>query len=544
MAVVAATASDYNRGIKGGVMLGSLFQNKQHRLFNTAVKSIAAWKHADRPFLQLRSLRAYEQSFVVPNYYRPCGYVWKQGIDKDLRLNRAADLRNLSVEGRDIHYIVAYYGLLYRLAFFEPDDLEAVRAIQLAEHWASEVDDDDKRAKRIMSAFDLLLLQHVVQGWQSLARNAEFLLEQDWPNQQLKSLAADMALQAHYEFVRPKIFQNTLEPIDIEPAKKSADLAEQTLGQSNFAGGHYRALIAAIEGDLGRAVDLHASTPVTGYRTQFFRTAKQTSFLEEFKTDKSADTHWPQKPIWDRRNSKQTSCSLIACDEGYFYQFFADFAESFAIQNPGGLLHFHGVGFKPPTDAVDKRTAHLDIEVNISHDLQNVKALLPDRFKGYCAGARYMYLPFFLAHYGRVIIHDVDGVLTTDMETILADNDAEVMISSLMLEANRRGHFALWSNIGAGAFAIRRTEGSIKFANALSFYLAEQFVASADDQQRYFFSDQTGLLLATLAYKDEVSMHRMPQIFRQSSETKGPGRGKAKKTAQKAELEKLRKATS
>lgn len=540
MAVVAALASDYNRDIKGGAMLGSLFHNKQQRLFNSAVNSIADWKYANRPFLQLRALRAYEQSFVVQNYYRPCGYVWKQGIDKELRLNRAADLRNLSAEGRDIHYAVAHYGLLYRLAFFEPDDLKAIRAIQLTGYWANEAADADKRAKRFASAFDLLLLQHVVQGWQNLAKNAEFLLEQNWPNQQLKSLAADMALQAHYEYVRPKIFQNTLEPVDIGPAKKAADLAEKTLGQSNFAGGHYRALIAAIEGDLDEAVNLHAATPVKGYRTQFFRTAKQTEFLEAFKTTKRADIHWPQNPKWDRWDSHQTSCSLVACDEGYFNQFFADFAESFAIQNPGGLLHFHGVGFKPPTEVVNKRTAHLNIEVNISHDLQDVKALLPDRFKGYCAGARYMYLPFFLAHYDRVIIHDVDGVLTTDMETIWADNDAEVMISSPMLEANRRGHFALWSNIGAGAFAIRRTEGSLQFANALSHYLAEQFVAAADDQQRYFFSDQTGLLLATMAFQYQVNIQKMPQIFKQSGQHNGPGRGRAKRQAQVAALKKMR----
>lgn len=524
-------------------MLTKVIENiHKKRVLRAAKKSLSEKQYSGRPFLQVRGMRDYEQRFVVQNYYRPCGYVWKQNLPADFRQSCAGNVRTLSLSGRDIHFSVAYYSLLYRLVFLQPEEMKAVENLRLDGAWQTGNVPDAEQEKRRTTAFDIMLLQHVIQAWGSLATNAEFLLLAEWADTRLKSLAADMAVQARYEQVRSKIFQNTMEPEDTALVQQAADLADAVLGPENEAGHHYRGLIAAMEGDLKAAISLHSKRRAQGYRTQFFRTADQIDDLEALQGSASGELCWPSQPIWDRRESGQLSCSLIACDEAYFYQFFKGFAESFALQNPGGLLHFHGVGFSPEMEVIEERIRGLDIEVNVSHDAMDVKSLLPDRFKGYCAGARYMYLPVFLEHYERIIIHDVDGVLTTDMESIWAHSDADIMISSLALNEDRRGHFAIWSNIGAGAFAIRRTEGSVQFATALSRYLAEHFVTSADDKERYFFSDQTGLLLATLAYKDTVSMVRMPQIFSQTDETRGPGRGKVKKAAQAAALEKQREA--
>ncbi|MBO6505256.1 MAG: hypothetical protein JJ850_09945 [Kordiimonadaceae bacterium] len=515
-------------------------QGKQHELLKAVETSVSDWAHPKHPFLQLVPMRSYELAYVVQNYYRPCGFVWKQELDKDLRSKRAAELRNFDVQGCNFHHRVAFYGLMYRLAFFTPDDLEAIRVIRLPKSWSGSGADASEIARRRATSFDIMMLQHVVRGWQNLAANAECLLQARWPDGQLKSLAADMAVQAHYEHVRPKIFRNVIETPDIQPIKAAVALAEKSLGPVNKAKQHYLALVAAMEGDLNHAVQLHGTSPVSGYRTQFFRTAAQVETIEAFQKQSFSRKLWHHQPVWDVRNSSQTSCSLIACDQAYFFQFFEGFAASFAIQNPGGLLHFHGVGFKPSWAAIEARIAGLDIEVNVSHDEADLNSMLPDRFKGYCAGARYMYLPFFLEQYEQIIVHDVDGVLTTSMESIWAKNDADVMISSLMLGPKRRAFFALWSNIGAGAFAIRNSNGAIEFADALSRYLAEHFNASDNDQRRYFFSDQTGLLLATLAYRDKISIEHMPQIFKQSTQHNGPGRGIAKKQAQDAALKGLR----
>ena len=524
-------------------MLVKFIENIQKkRLLRAAKWSLSDQKYSGRPVLQVRGMRNYEQRYVVQNYYRPGGYVWKQGLSAELRQSCAAEVRKLPVDGRDIHFVIAYYGLLYRLVFLQPTEMSAIEGLILDKAWGLDPVSGSERKKRLASAFDMLLLQHDGRAWGSLAANAEFLLQTEWADARLKSLAADMAIQARYEQVRSKIFKNTLQPEDTALVKQAADLAERVLGSQNEASHHYQGVIAAMDGDLEASIALHARKRAYGYRTQFFRTAEQVEPLDKVKNRASGALNWPSQPVWEQRGSQQRSCSLVACDEGYFFQFFKGFAESFALQNPGGLLHLHAVGFSPGENELEERIKGLGIEVNVSSDDMNLRALLPDRFKGYCAGSRYMYLPFFLEHYERIIIHDVDGVLTTNMESIWRHADVDVMLSSLAFEGNRKGHFPIWANIGAGAFAIRRNEKSLQFAHALSHYLTDQFNAAADDKQRYFFSDQTGLLLTAQAFKDEVSLARMPQIYRQSTQHSGPGRGKAKKAAQTAELEKLRAA--
>ncbi len=118
--------------------------------------------------------------------------------------------------------------------------------------------------------------------------------------------------------------------------------------------------------------------------------------------------------------------------------------------------------------------------------------------------------------------------------------DHAIMIYSLVPDDNRRGHFAFWQNIGAGAFAIAANSENLKFGAALSGYLQSRFDICQRTGGRFFFTDQVGLLLATLAFNGECTIVRMPQIFSQSSDTRGQQRGQAKKDAQEKLLEKLR----
>lgn len=376
--------------------------------------------------------------------------------------------------------------MLYRLVFLEADELQSVGAITLREVWLDEKISTAESEKRHSTVFDLLQLQHVVHSWGQLAANSEIVLRSGWANTKMKALAADMLVQARYEQIIPRIKQNKLEPNQIQLLADGIAVARETLGDQNGAGHHYEGLLSAIRGDMTRAIELHSSKPAVGYRTQFFRTAEQVETLTKFKNTADPKQSWPARPMWDSRDSAQLSCGLIACDKSYFYQFFEGFAESFALQNPGGLLHFHAVGFVPVMSEIAARTDGLDIEVNVSHDDMDLSALLPDRFKGYCAGARYMYLPFFLKHYENIIIYDVDGALTNDMKTIWSSSCADIMISSAYFDEEQGNHFVLWQNVIAWAFAIRRNAGTAEFVNALSGYLAERFALAADDQQRYF----------------------------------------------------------
>lgn len=512
------------------------------RALHSAVASLERWQHAERPVLLARPLRNYEQRFVVQSYYRPTGYVWKQSVPIDLRQRCAATVRLLRAEGRDIGFQIAYYGLIYRLDALNDSESGMVSSLLLSDHMslASKGSTLDEKART--AAFDLLLIQHAVQAWGTLSANAEYILRTEWANNRLKDLAGDMAVQCRYQQVMLKIFQNRIEPTDIIPVSKAATIADEAFGGESSGSGHYRGIIAAMEGDLDSAIEFHAGASNTGYRTQFMRAGANVISLSDMRTLGASVVPTPARfqPVSDK--SEQSDCSLIACDKGYFYQFFDGFAESFSLMNPGGLLHLHGVGFKPDLNHIAEAASAFGIEINVSCDDMDMSRLTPDMYKGYAAGARYLFLPTLLESYERIIVHDIDGVLEKDMHSIWASSDADIQISSLVLEDNRRGHFAFWSNIGAGAFAITRSSASLKFANALSNYLSVRFRVCEQTGGRYFFTDQVGLLLATLAYKDDVSIARMPQIFSQSDETRNTGRGKAKKAAQAAALEKQKTA--
>lgn len=522
-------------------MLASFLEKiAQKRALGRVAHDLSHHRFLSRPVLAVRSFRAYEQRFVVQDYYRPCGYVWKQNLDAAVRQSCARELRSQKRNGAGLDYEVAHFGLLYRLVFLEADELQSVGAITLHESWPKERVSAAELEKRHATVFDLLQLQHVVQSWGQLAANSEFVLRSEWADARLKSLAADMMVQARYEQLIPRIRRNSVEPDHVQMVADSVAVAHEALGNQNGAGHHYEALLSAVRGDMTRAIELHSSKPAAGYRTQFFRTAEQVETLAQFKVSGDPEQSWPARPVWDSRDSDQLSCGLIACDKSYFYQFFEGFAESFALQNPGGLLHFHAVGFTPAMSEIATRTYGLHIEINVSHDDMDLTALWPDRFKGYCAGARYMYLPFFFQHYESVIIYDIDGALTNDMNTIWSSSGSDIMVSSAYLDEEQEHHFVLWQNVIAWAFAIRRNEGTTEFVNALSCYLAERFVRAADDQQRYFFTDQTGLLLAVEAFRDDLDIGRLPTAFSQTKQSLGPGRRKAKKVAQKAALEKLK----
>lgn len=515
---------------------------RKTRALRNAVSAVDHWQYPDRPALQVRALRDYEQKHVVQSYYRPTGYVWKQSIAPKLRNERAAQLRLLETEGRDIGFLSAYYGLIYRLDALGDDESGAVSELLLADHVLLDLSADSLIPKTLAAAFDLLLVQHAVQAWGTLSANAEYILRTTWADNRLRDLAGDMAVQGRYQQVMLKIFQNKIEPGDIIPVSKAATLADDAFNGESSGSGHYRGIIAAMEGDLDAAIAFHSGAAGSGYRTQFMRAGANVIPIEDMRTLETADVGCPSRFKWLNRESQQTDCSLIACDKGYFYQFFDGFSESFALMNPGGLLHLHGVGFKPNMDHVSKRALALGIAIHISYDDMDMSRLTPDMYKGYAAGARYLHLPTLLTAYERIIVHDIDGVLEKDMQSIWASTDADIQISSLVLEADRRGHFALWSNIGAGAFAVKRSENALKYCASLANYLAVRFRVCQHTGGRYFFTDQVGLLLATLAYKDQVQIARMPQIFNQSDDTRNTGRGKAKKDAQAAALRKQRAA--
>ena len=493
-------------------------------------------------FLRLAARgRYYDRRFVANSYYRPTGFAWKQAFKRPRRKPVIAKLNQIDLMTLSPVDQLSVLSLRYRISLLSPQDQQAIRGLPIEQILLDGAGSPDL-------IFDLLLMLHVVEDWAGLGKASEAILRSDLDDHDLRDLAADMLVQARYQLIKLKIFQNSLTEDDVTSVAAAITVTENTLGPHHPKHAHYQGFLSAISGDLEKAVELHAGAPAnTGYSTQFFRAAANVISLAEMKAFAGMPMRSLPDGCWHMRHTGHSECSLISTDQGYFTTYFDAFLESFSLLNPGALLHVHAVDFEPGVARIVELETRHGVHINITHDKQSLQRLNPDLRKGYCAGARYMYLPQYLALYSRVIIHDIDGVLETSMADVWQskggqNRDSAVMISSLVPNDDRRGHFAFWQNIGAGAFAIAASTANLKFGTALSGYLQSRFDICQRTGGRFFFTDQVGLLLATLAFKDECTIVRMPAIFSQSGDTRGQQRGQAKKDAQEKLLEKLRQS--
>ena len=480
--------------------------------------------------------RRFDRRYVANIYYRPTGFAWKKAFKIPRRRPAIERLNQIVLTEFNADDQLSILGLRYRISQLSSDDQLAVRGLNID----LILDGADNKSDIY---FDLMLLLHAVQDWGSLAKASESILVREASGTDICCLAADMLIQAKYQLIKVRIFRNSITKDDVATLAAGLAITENALGPNHPKQAHYQGLFACVSGDLERAVALHAGAAANAaYSTQFFRAASNVISLDEMKIFARSAPVKIADHCWKQRHTGHTECTLLSTDFGYFANYFEGFLESFSILNPGGLVHLHAVGFEPEIRRIVDLEERFGVHVNITHDPQILSRLSPDIFKGYCAGARYMYLPQYLALYDRVIIHDIDGIVETSMASVWNGRAGDIMISSLVPEPDRRGHFAFWSNIGAGAFAIAANPANHEFAAALSGYLHARFDVCRKTGGRFFFTDQIGLLLATLAFADECKISRMPAIFNQSSESRGQQRGQAKLDAQEKLLQKLRQS--
>ncbi len=349
--------------------------------------------------------RRYDRRYVAGKYYRPTGFAWKQAFKRPRRKPVIAEFVGIALDDLSPRDQLSILGLRYRLALLSSEDHRAIRGLQIDQIVASASAASDL-------LFDLLLLLHVAEDWAGLSAASEGILTSGHGDNDLRDLAADMLVQAKYQLIKLKIFQNTVAQDDVRSVAAAIQLTETVLGGNHPKQAHYKGFLAAISGDLIEAVNWHAGAPANaGYSTQFFRAAASVISLAEMKAFAGKPQRSLPEGCWHMRHTGHSECSLISTDQGYFTTYFEGFLESFSLLNPGALLHVHAVDFEPTPGRITELEDRYGVHINITHDPQSLRRLNPDLRKGYCAGARYMYLPDYLSRYSRVIIHDVDGVL-------------------------------------------------------------------------------------------------------------------------------------
>jgi len=487
-------------------------------------------------FLALsKTCRAIERRDVIGSYFRVPYYAWKSRLKKEDRLKLLQNLR-AAAKHHDLtdHDLVIYTGLVARLLGLSEEERNSFNLYQRQLTSVATFD--------ASHLFEFMLVLYAERDRAAVKKFTALALERPDLTPWQRELYCDFHMEVSYQLIATHIFQNNLEPAHLADLYSAYNLVLAQLGADSPHMPHYQGLIACVEKRMDDAVSLFASDKVgQAYRSQFFRAGANIVSLKHLEALAASPCAVTGSLTFGMRNKTIKSCTLISCNAVYFYMYAEGFVESFSIHNPGGLVHIHAVDFEPEEDRIEAMEKAYGVHINITLDRQPLGDLSPDLMKGYCAGARYMYLPAYLERYDRVIITDVDGVLNTSQQAVWQASDASVLLSTLFMEPDRRAHFVFWSNIGAGATGLRADDGGRAFAHMIGAYLLERFVVCQKEGGRFFFSDQVGLLLSLLALKAKYGFARMPALFDQSGSNKSAGRGKAKKDAQEALLHGMRK---
>ena len=356
----------------------------------------------------------------------------------------------------------------------------------------------------------------------------------------------DYIFQAAYQNLKLDIFRKRL----TEEQHQSLQALRDHLGRyvpknaRNLA--LYDSIIASTAGDLTSAVSFAADARSrSGKVSPYFQAALNTvdmHILQQFNTDVPADTlPWLKRfPVTHHIRHKAEKVVLVSCDKGYFNQYARNFLASFSAANKGHTVHIHCVGFTPDFSLLDIWEQDLSVTINISVDdtvFESAANNLSDMKIGYYAGARYLHLPRYQQIYDKIIVSDIDGIFNNSINILFAKEPA-IQLSSVVLDPDYTRYFAIWENIGAGAFACTSNQDHRRFTATLSGYLAARFEEAKSGETRFFYSDQIGLLQTYLMHKSACVFRRMPPTFEQSDSIKGTGRNQAKKTFQQEFLKK------
>ncbi|MCK0068331.1 hypothetical protein [Kordiimonas laminariae] len=484
------------------------------------------------------TMREIEKRDVLASFFRPPFYHWKSLLGKEEREQLAVRCRVLSNHTDALTSLdhIRIYGLLLRLQ--GPVEAEVQAFNEVIESLDSIETLDDELLN------ELLIILVAESKFPRVRQYVLKALERTTINSQLRELYCDLYFQSIYNSIASHVFKDTFDDTHRKLLSDALELCEMYLGATSPHLNHYRAIIECTEKRHEESVRwLCRPDSKEGYFSQFFRAGFNVKTPEDMRAFAEAPVGETEHLKINMRHTGARDCTLVSCNKVYYSMYFKNFAESFAIKNPKGTLHLHAINFEVDEDALQTIEDEFGIYINFTEDSTDLDVLNPDIMKGYCAGARYMYVPQYLDIYDEILITDIDGVLKLSHQDVWSGREGRILLSTLILDPARAANFVFWSNIGAGATGIPATKEGRLFAKIFSHYLFTRFVECQKRGERFFFSDQVGLLLSLMFmnFDSEVFM-KMPQLFAQPAADRVVNRGRAKKDAQSKLLEGMREA--
>ncbi|WP_374764231.1 hypothetical protein [Yunchengibacter salinarum] len=230
---------------------------------------------------------------------------------------------------------------------------------------------------------------------------------------------------------------------------------------------------------------------------------------------------------------------LVSATEDYYDRYGAGFMDSVVQANRANpapaRLHLHGVGFNPdPADAPRELT--LDVTTEPAAGSHR-----PVRRGDLASLSRYLLLPDLLDRYDRVIVSDIDGVLSLDAPDWATIEETDRIL--IRADLDRPGHLQpVWNMIAAGRTVWPALDTARAIALDIRHWLLRRIAVTGETGERLFFADQMALAHAWHRWGSD-HFRPGPAIFLQGGE--GPeGKIAARTRFQKQALARVRAASS
>lgn len=385
--------------------------------------------------------------------------------------------------------------------------------------------------------FELGNIFRALPNWpllQQIARAAtEAFSEKQWQ----ANIVCDWLMLANYRLLVKKFEANSLCDDDIELFETDINYLAKKIGENTKNVAFYRSLALTLRNQIKDAVSwMLKAQKLPGKILVLFRRLESFMPLSALRRQPSARYIELEETVVHHFNHEapDDGVLLVSVDGHYFKLYHEKLLESFAYWNPGGLIHIHCIDFEPEPDQLSKLEETYGLHANYSVDKRPELAGAPNLYAGYCAGARYLYLPRYLEQYGKVAVSDIDGVIRVPLSDLWSDNNRAVHLTSKLISTEWTSTRLLWEAIAAGSFAIADAPANRDFTWILANYLADQITLCRDRGLRLFYTDQIGLLLAFVASKDTCDFRPLAGLFTQQGRWKLVGAGDAKTSFQNA----------
>lgn len=385
--------------------------------------------------------------------------------------------------------------------------------------------------------FELGNIFRALPNWPLLQQIARAAIEEFSEKQWQANIVCDWLILANYRLLVKKFEANSLCDDDIELLETDINHLAEKIGENTKNVAFYRSLALTLRNQIEDAVTWTLKAQkLPGKILVLFRRLESFIPLSALERQPSANYTALEESVVHHFNhaAPDAGVLLVSVDEQYFKLYHEKLLESFAYWNPDGLIHIHCIDFEPEPNQLSGLEKNYGLRINYSIDKRPELSGAPNLYAGYCAGARYLYLPRYLEQYGKVAISDIDGVIRVPLSDLWSDGNRAVHLTSKLVSTEWTSTRLLWEAIAAGSFAIADAPANRDFAWILANYLADQITLCRDKRLRLFYTDQIGLLLAFVASKDTCYFRPLAGLFTQQGRWKLVGAGDAKTSFQNA----------